>query len=136
MLDVLEHLERPVEALRRLREAVDDEGLLALSTVNVAGLHGRLRGERWPWFIRPHLHYFTPETLHATLAVAGFRLVEWAVVPRSFHLSYVAARLRFRPGQRLARVADPALPVGWLGDVVFAVARPDEPQALAAPTHS
>jgi 2-polyprenyl-3-methyl-5-hydroxy-6-metoxy-1,4-benzoquinol methylase len=129
MLDVLEHLERPVEALRLLREAVDGEGLLALSTVNVAGLHGRLRGGQWPWFIRPHLHYFMPQTLHTTLAAAGFRLVEWAVVPRSFHLSYLSGRLRSRAGERLAGIADPALPVGWLGDVVLAVARPDEPRA-------
>src|SRR5206468_6013652 len=55
MLDVLEHLADPADALRILRPAMADQGLFALSTVNVEGLHGRVRGGDWPWFIRSHL---------------------------------------------------------------------------------
>lgn len=130
MLDVLEHLADPLGALRRLRLVVDDEGLLALSTVNLAGLHARLRGEAWPWFIRSHLHYFSPETLDAMLKRAGFRMVQWETVPRSFHLSYIARRAgvshsRLRTvAQRITHAFDPRLPVGWLGDIVFVAARP------------
>jgi SAM-dependent methyltransferase len=130
MLDVLEHLPDPRAALTGLRARIAREGLLVLSTVNVEGLHGRLRGGSWPWFIRPHLHYFTPETLDGLLARTGYDLVEWRIVPRSFHLSYVAGRLRSSQGllaaaaARAARVADPRIPVGWLGDVVLAIARP------------
>jgi SAM-dependent methyltransferase len=130
MLDVLEHVVDPVAALRGLRPLVAEEGVLALSTVNVASVHARLRDGAWPWFIRPHLHYFTPETLDATLAAAGFDLVEWSVMPRPLHLSYVARRAR-SSNRALAAVADhlpaaidPKLPFGWLGDVVFVVARP------------
>jgi 2-polyprenyl-3-methyl-5-hydroxy-6-metoxy-1,4-benzoquinol methylase len=138
LLDVLEHLVDPVEALRRLRGVVDDEGILVLSTVNLAGVHARLRGENWPWFIRPHLHYFTPETLNAILREAGFRMVEWSLVPRSFHLSYVANRARTNLGLlaeasvRLSSLVDLKLPVGWLGDVVLLVARP-RPVAIDGP---
>jgi 2-polyprenyl-3-methyl-5-hydroxy-6-metoxy-1,4-benzoquinol methylase len=130
MLDVLEHLADPLGTLGRLREIVHPEGILALSTVNVAGLHARLRGGSWPWFIRPHLHYFTPETLDAMLRRAGFELVEWAVVPRSFHASYIAGRVASshgglgRAAQRVTQVVDPRVPVGWLGDVVLVLARP------------
>jgi 2-polyprenyl-3-methyl-5-hydroxy-6-metoxy-1,4-benzoquinol methylase len=130
LLDVLEHVIDPLEALRRLRPLLDDEGLLALSTVNLAGLHGRLRGEKWPWLIRPHLHYFTPATLDALLREAGFRMVEWSLVPRSFHLSYLAGRMKSSLGPtggasaRLAHLIDVKVPVGWLGDVVLVVARP------------
>jgi 2-polyprenyl-3-methyl-5-hydroxy-6-metoxy-1,4-benzoquinol methylase len=130
LLDVLEHVVDPLSALRRLRRVLDDEGLLTLSTVNLAGLHGRLRGEKWPWLIRPHLHYFTPATLDALLREAGFRMVEWSLVPRSFHLSYLAGRMKSSLGPagpasaRLARLIDPKVPVGWLGDVVLVVARP------------
>jgi 2-polyprenyl-3-methyl-5-hydroxy-6-metoxy-1,4-benzoquinol methylase len=130
-LDVLEHLVDPLASLRALRDVVDEEGLLVLTTVNVAGLHARLRRESWPWFIRPHLHYFTPSTLRALLEAAGFRMIEWRLVPRSFRLSYVGGRLR-RSSPRLsaaalgiARAVDPKVPVGWLGDVVLVVARPD-----------
>jgi SAM-dependent methyltransferase len=130
LLDVLEHFLDPLEALRLLRTLLDDEGLLTLSTVNLDGLHSRLRGEKWPWFIRPHLHYFTPPTLDALLSRAGFRMVEWSLVPRSFHLSYVAERMRSSLGPvgqasaRLTHLVDLEVPVGWLGDVVLVVARP------------
>jgi 2-polyprenyl-3-methyl-5-hydroxy-6-metoxy-1,4-benzoquinol methylase len=130
VLDVLEHLVDPVGTLRHLRGLVHDEGILALSTINVASLHGRVRRGSWPWFIRPHLHYFTPETLDATLRRGGFELVEWAVVPRTFHASYIAARVASshgalgRAAQRLTGVVDPRVPVGWLGDVVLVLARP------------
>lgn len=130
MLDVLEHLVDPLASLRRLRGLVAEEGLLAVSTVDLAGLHGRIRKGSWPWFIRPHLHYFTPETLDAMLARAGFDLVEFERVPRTFHLSYIAGRASSshgvvgRAAARASQYVDPPVPVGWLGDVVLAIARP------------
>lgn len=148
MLDVFEHLTDPVAALRQVRPRLQDEGLLVLSTVNIASIHARMRRGAWPWLIRPHLHYFTPETLDAMLARTGYTLVEWTVVPRTFHLSYIAGRVRESLGTvgdalvRASRVVDPQLPVGWLGDVVLAVARPsrqplaragDDPATLGHP---
>ena len=130
MLDVLEHLVDPLDSLRRLRGLVAEDGLLTVSTVNLSSIHARLRKGRWPWFIRPHLHYFSPETLHAMLLAAGFDVVEWSVVPRSFHASYVAERMASSLGAlgpaavSLSRVANVRLPVGWLGDVVLVHARP------------
>ena len=65
------------------------------------------------------------------LLAAGLRLVEWDVVPRSFHVSYVANRLGSNLGPlgpaaaALSRVADVRVPVGRLGDVVLVHARPD-----------
>ncbi|MBD0317445.1 MAG: glycosyltransferase [Thermoleophilia bacterium] len=130
LLDVLEHVVEPVAALRRLRDAVDDEGLLTLTTINVASIHARLRKSSWPWFIRPHLHYFTPETLHAALRAARFRPVEFTLVPRAFRLSYIAGRLTraspvlARTALRATEVRDVRVPVGWLGDIVLVHARP------------
>ncbi|HXV33327.1 MAG TPA: bifunctional glycosyltransferase/class I SAM-dependent methyltransferase [Gaiellaceae bacterium] len=130
-LDVLEHLVDPLAALRRLGALAGPDGLVTLSTVNVSSIHARLRKERWPWLIRPHLHYFSPETLHAMLLAAGLRPVEWDVVPRSFHVSYVASRLGSNLGPlgpaaaAVSRVADVRVPVGRLGDVVLVHARQD-----------
>ena len=137
LLDVLEHFVDPLAAMRRLRPLLDEGGVLALSTVNLAGLHGRLRREKWPWLIRPHLHYFTPATLDALLREAGFTMVEWSLVPRSFHLSYVADRMKSSLGPagdasaRLAHLVDVKVPVGWLGDVVLVIARPTLGHAAA-----
>jgi 2-polyprenyl-3-methyl-5-hydroxy-6-metoxy-1,4-benzoquinol methylase len=130
-LDVLEHLVDPLAALRRLGALAGPDGLVTLSTVNVSSIHARLRKERWPWLIRPHLHYFSPETLHAMLLATGLRPVEWNVVPRSFRVSYVAGRLGSNLGPlgpaatALSRVADVRVPVGRLGDVVLVHARQD-----------
>jgi 2-polyprenyl-3-methyl-5-hydroxy-6-metoxy-1,4-benzoquinol methylase len=131
MLDVLEHLNDPLQALRHLRRIINDEGLLVLSTVNLDGLHARLREGDWPWFIRSHLHYFSERTLAAMLRRAGFRLVEWQIAPRSFHLSYTARRAGAshpRSGAAVSAVTnllDPKIPVGWLGDITFVAARPE-----------
>jgi SAM-dependent methyltransferase len=131
MLDVLEHLSDPLDALRTLRKVVNDEGVLVLSTVNLSGLHARLRDGTWPWFIRSHLHYFSPETLQAMLGAAGFRMVRWEIVPRSFHLSYILHRAGDSHGalgtaaRAITQLFDPKLPVGWLGDIAFVAARPD-----------
>jgi 2-polyprenyl-3-methyl-5-hydroxy-6-metoxy-1,4-benzoquinol methylase len=130
MLDVLEHLDDPLAALKTLRSVVDPEGILILSTVNLSGLHARLRDGNWPWFIRSHLHYFSPETLHAMMFKAGFKAVQWEIVPRSFHLSYIAHRAAGSHGplgtaaEMITRFVDPKLPVGWLGDIAFVAARP------------
>ena len=129
MLDVLEHLADPAEALRRMRPMMAEQGVLALATVNVESLHGRLRGGDWPWFIRSHLHYFRPATLTRMLSDAGFEAVEWSVVPRSFHMSYLLHRAAgVMPGSKLAEAAvrfgDPKIPVGWIGDVTLTIARP------------
>ena len=130
MLDVLEHVADPVAALAALRGVVADEGLLALTTINCESLHSRVRRGSWPWYIRPHLHYFTPATLRATMEQGGFDMVDYRIVPRSFHLSYVAARghgnlgRAGRLGEQVAGLWDPRLPFGLLGDVVLAVGRP------------
>jgi hypothetical protein len=128
MLDVLEHLSDPAAALDRLRPFVHEDGMMALATVNFDGLHGRLRGGDWPWFIRSHLHYFRPPVLVDMLRRSGFEVVEWNVVPRSFRMSYLLGRAgRTIPGARaaekLARYADPKIPVGWIGDVTLLIAR-------------
>ncbi|MDP9331625.1 MAG: bifunctional glycosyltransferase/class I SAM-dependent methyltransferase, partial [Actinomycetota bacterium] len=107
MLDVLEHLVDPVRALARLRTALSDDGLLVLSTIDLGSLHSRVRREKWPWFILPHLHYFRAETLNRSLRTAGFVPTSWDLVPRRFHLSYLAHRAENSlgaPGRIAAKV--------------------------------
>ena len=100
-----------------------------LSTVNTESVHGRIRRGRWPWFIRSHLHYFTPDSLLALLREGGFEPLEWQVVPRPLHLSYVLDRaeahlgLLGRLSRQLSRLWDPQLPMGLLGDICLVVAR-------------
>ena len=130
MFDVLEHVLNPIAALQTARRCVDDDGIVVVSTVNIDSIHGRLRRGRWPWFIRPHLWYYTPETLIEHLHAADLEAVEWFTVPRWFSLSYVLERGADVLGplgkaiQPVTKVADPRLPMGWLGDIVLVIARP------------
>lgn len=130
MFDMLEHVIDPLEALAAARRCVHDDGVLLVSTINIDSIHGRIRKDRWPWFIRPHLWYYTPETLLHHLDVAGFEVVDWASVPRWFNLSYVLERGADVLGplgkamEPVARVVDPRLPTGWLGDIIMVIARP------------
>ena len=130
LLDVIEHLVDPLEALRITRPVLDVDGLLVLTTINVDGLHARFRGQGWPWYSRAHLHYFTPETLVAMLAQAGYRTVGWRTVPRAFDASYVRQRLETSlprslrvAAERVTQVFDPKIPFGWLGDGCLVIAR-------------
>lgn len=130
MFDMLEHVIDPIEALKAARRCVHDDGIVAVSTINIDSIHGRLRKGRWPWFIRPHLWYYTPETLIEHLDAADLEPVEWLTVPRWFNLSYVLERGADVLGpmgkalEPVSRVVDPRLPTGWLGDIVLVICRP------------
>lgn len=130
MFDMLEHVINPMEALAAARRCVHEDGIVLISTINIDSIHGRLRKGNWPWFIRPHLWYYTPETLLHHLDEAGFDVVSWDSVPRDFNLSYVLDRGADVLGplgkalEPVSRVIDPRLPTGWLGDIIMVMARP------------
>ena len=130
MLDMLEHVTDPLAALQTGRSMIGPDGLMAVSTIDFSSIHARLRGADWPWMIRPHLWYFTPQSLLDLFGRAGLAPIEWKLVPRDFNLSYVLDKGGDNLGAlgRLAtpitRVADPRIPTGLLGDIVLVVARP------------
>jgi len=130
MLDLLEHVTNPAAVLDRIGDILNATGILVLSTVDTGSLHSRARGARWPWYIRSHLHYFTRNSLTQMLHAAGFELIEWRDVPRSFRLSYILHKGGWettwfgRMARRLTRWFDPRIPAGWLGDIKLVVARP------------
>ncbi len=129
MFDVLEHVVDPRLAIEKANACLVPEGLLLLSTVNTESIHGRIRRGRWPWFIRSHLHYFTPDSLLALLREGDFEPLEWQVVPRPLHLSYVLDRAEEHLGllgklsRGICQLWDPQIPMGFLGDICLVVAR-------------
>jgi SAM-dependent methyltransferase len=69
----LEHEFFPLEALSRLREALDDAAAVVIKTPNYGSLNRRLMGMRWSGFRFPdHVNYFTPATLREIARRAGF----------------------------------------------------------------
>jgi SAM-dependent methyltransferase len=72
--DVLEHMPDPRAALRRVSGLVREQGMVAISLPNVAGLKARMLGRRWRYYRREfgHLSHFSPTTLVTLLEQAGF----------------------------------------------------------------
>lgn len=71
---VLEHLHEPIMALEKLRRWIRPGGWLVLSVPNAASLEFKLFKQRWYALQLPtHLTHFTPKTIEATLARAGWQ---------------------------------------------------------------
>ncbi len=74
--EVIEHLPRPVEELRRLFERLRPGGALMLSTPNNNHWQAAREPEAWVGYRPPsHLLYFTPVTLAEALHRAGFKRI-------------------------------------------------------------
>lgn len=75
--DVLEHLENPPAALRRLSGWLHPDGLLALGVPNLESWDARLFGPAWiGWDAPRHLYLFPDATLREMLAAAGLFVLE------------------------------------------------------------
>jgi SAM-dependent methyltransferase len=70
---VLEHLDDPAGALRRIRSWLRPRGTLLVGVPNLASLQARLGGPRWYHLDVPrHRVHFTPTGLRALLRANGF----------------------------------------------------------------
>jgi hypothetical protein len=79
LIDVLDDMADPLETARRAHELLASKGILAVFTSLLpdSGAPAGLGGRRF---------YFSIETLHALLAKAGFRIVDWSTLPKSIRL--------------------------------------------------
>ena len=97
--DVIEHLPRPLEAMRTLAGALEPGGTLYVSTPNLAGWVPRFHWRTvrrftgmWPHPEPPlHLHQFAPATLARLFAEAGFERVRF--LPDEIPLWYTSGFL-------------------------------------------
>lgn len=73
LIHSLEHMPRPVAALRAVHDLLTDRGIVRVEVPNTASLGRRVHREDWRGYVPPsHLWYFTRETLEDTLDAAGF----------------------------------------------------------------
>ena len=126
MSEVIEHLPRPREALRRCREILEPGGLLVIGTADADSLARRLRGPRWGYYMPGHVVYFGERTLRRALREEGFEVL------RVFHpddqgrpLDGALARAHASSvaGRMLRRLRVPLLGSAGAGMVAYA-ARP------------
>jgi SAM-dependent methyltransferase len=71
-IEVLEHMERPLDALRDVHRALAQGGLFFFTTGNAAPFRGKL--STWH-YVCPEVHvsFFEPQTMDRALSLAGFR---------------------------------------------------------------
>ncbi len=83
--DVIEHLESPFSAMRRIHGALRPGGLLRLSTTNFRSLSRWVNGPEWVYLNgADHIHLFDPATMGRLLTRAG--MVDIHIRTRSFNL--------------------------------------------------
>lgn len=109
--DVLEHLQDPMGALDRAYELLKPGGLLVLTTVNMGGIMAKLLRGRWPWFMRMHLHYFTPKSLEEMVRRSGFEVLRISTQSKTLQLGYLLRRTQTMLGP-IGRSAQAV--AGWL----------------------
>ena len=95
MLDVIEHLTDPIEAVRRIRRNLKDRGLLVLTTMDCDSPMSRLLGTRLEDFrrVREHLYFFTRKSISRLLHDEGFDVISIRYHGHTFRLDFLAQRV-------------------------------------------
>jgi len=88
-MDVLEHVERPVEFLESITQLLEEGGTLFLSTPDLGCLTARILGKRWHFFNHYHLSYFTRETLARTAVRFGLKVTGFSHRGRIRSVGYI-----------------------------------------------
>lgn len=70
---VLEHIEDPLNLLKKIKEWLSKDGILIIVIPNINSIGRYLFKEHWEWILPWHLHFFKPKTLVALAQRAGFQ---------------------------------------------------------------
>lgn len=75
---VLEHMENPVEILKKANQVLKKDGAILIDVPNFASLSARIWGSRWRYILpKEHQWHFTPKSLSLLLEKAGFKVIYW-----------------------------------------------------------
>lgn len=93
MVDFIEHIPHPMEAIQKASRILIHRGTLCLVTPNIHSLASRIMGSRW-WHLRPaHLGYFSLSSLTTLLHRGGFQVLQQRKYSWTFSLHYLLSRL-------------------------------------------
>lgn len=77
MYEVIEHLYRPAEVLRKARSMLVSDGLLVISTPDSDSAIARLRGSSWwSYHYPPHIFFFGHSSFENVISECGFRIAK------------------------------------------------------------
>jgi len=93
MVDFIEHIPHPFEALSKAFKILLPGGMLCLVTPDIESVAARVAGNKW-WHFRPaHLAYFSRGSISFLLQRAGFRIVKVKKYAWTFSAHYLLSRL-------------------------------------------
>lgn len=132
LIDVIEHVNDPVQELKDIRALMRPNGIFVLTTMDFGSLFAKTTGRRWPWLMRMHLFYFTRDTMRKTLEAAGFECVHFTGDTHVVSVGYLIHKLSsYSEGLakacggivRSLRLDNAQAPINF-GDFMTVVARP------------
>lgn len=93
MIDFLEHVQKPVFVLKKVRKMLNDDGLVCIVTPNYNSLLSKVLRNKW-WGIRlAHISYFTLKDLNRIFELTDFEIVKRKEYVRYFSLYYILVRI-------------------------------------------
>ncbi|MFA5085160.1 MAG: class I SAM-dependent methyltransferase [Candidatus Omnitrophota bacterium] len=82
MISLLEHLDDPLQAMKKCFEFLKQGGVLLIKTVNYNCLNRRVKRGLWTGFRPPdHAVYFSPSNLELLLKRVGFKKIKISAAP-------------------------------------------------------
>ena len=90
--DVLEHVESPGDFIKYASIALKKNGYFVFSTLDVENWFPKLMGNKWPWYMPMHLHYFKDKTIKDLLISNGFEFVDKRAYRSYASLKYAGTR--------------------------------------------
>lgn len=93
MWDVIEHVSDPSAEMAKAYQLLKPGGWLVAHTMDIDSLTAKLMGNRWPWLMDMHLHYFSQKSIAKMLQKNGFEVVWSGIQGRYLRLGYLATRI-------------------------------------------
>lgn len=104
MFDVFEHLENPLEDMKKLRSLLKPHGVILMATGDTQSVAARIMKRRWTFFIPPqHIFFFHRGNVKTLLHNAGLAPLAWHRVGKWLSLGYILHLARTTGESKFAR---------------------------------
>jgi len=122
LIDVIEHVEDPVQLLADCASALAPGGVFLVVTPDVSSMAAKLLGRRWWHFRLAHVGYFNRRSMSEACRRAGLTIESSRRIRWFFPIRYLAERASlYLPVGPLNRLAERVPPFAWLYDRVIPV---------------